>query len=84
LGVEENGCVTFRIEGPSKGQHNRERRAALARASGLLHQLTASLKPLAAEGESPELTEALRVLSGWLEAERERSDPVLALGPRAP
>jgi hypothetical protein len=34
---------------------NRERRVALARASGLLQQLTSSLMPLTAESAEPEL-----------------------------
>src|SRR5215467_12030993 len=43
-----NGAVTFLVDG-GKGVRNRERRAALARASELLRQLTSSLMPLAAE-----------------------------------
>jgi hypothetical protein len=39
----------------TKGIRNREKRIALARASGLLQQLTSSLRPLATESAEPEL-----------------------------
>src|SRR5215471_18962395 len=55
-----NGAATFLVDG-GKGVRNRERRAALARASGLLEQLTSTLMPLAAESTEPKLvTESLQ------------------------
>src|SRR5262249_25008300 len=42
-----SGTTTFLVDASTKSIRNRERRAALARPSGLLQQLTSSLKPLA-------------------------------------
>jgi hypothetical protein len=53
--VGQNGTTTFLINGSIKSIRNRERRVALARASGLLQQLTSSLMPLTAESAEPEL-----------------------------
>src|SRR5262249_28191113 len=44
-----------RDEGSSRAARNRARRVALARASGLLRQLTLTLMALARESEEPEL-----------------------------
>ena len=49
-----SGTTTFLVDGSTKIIRNRERRAALARASELLKQLTSSLMPLAAESAEPE------------------------------
>jgi hypothetical protein len=49
-----SGTTTFLVDGSTKSIRNRERRAALARASELLKQLTSSLMPLAAESAEPE------------------------------
>jgi hypothetical protein len=71
--VGGNGAVTFLVDG-GKAVRNRVRRVALARASGLLQQLTSSLKPLAAESEEPELVaETLQLLFDWIARERERA-----------
>jgi len=71
--VGENGAVTFLVDG-GKGVRNRERRVVLARASGLLQQLTSSLMPLAAESEEPEVVaETLQQLFDWIARERERA-----------
>ena len=51
--MEENGITTFLVDGSTKGLRNRERCAALARASGLLQQLTTSLMALAVESAEP-------------------------------
>ena len=62
------------IDGSSKRVRHRERRIALERAAGLLQQLTATLKPLTAVSEDPELaTEGLQLLFDWLAEERERA-----------
>src|SRR5262245_35007922 len=67
-----NGRTTFLINGSSKGLRNRERRIGLAKASSLLQQLAASLKPIQAESGEPGLaTEGLALLFGWIAAERE-------------
>ena len=50
----ENGVVTVLVDGGTQGVRNRERRVVLARALGLLQQLTSCLKPLAAESAEPE------------------------------
>src|SRR5215469_14791586 len=69
-----NGAVTFLVDGSSKGLRNRERRVALARASGFLQQLTSTLMPLAAESAEPELVaESLQLLFDWIRRERERA-----------
>src|SRR5215831_14139471 len=61
--VGENGTTTFLVNGSTRSLRNRERRAALARASGLLQQLTTSLMALQAESEEPELVvETLQLL----------------------
>lgn len=58
----ENG-TTYLVDGSTKRLHNRERRAALAKASELLRQLRSCLRPLAAESEEPEhVTEGLGLL----------------------
>src|SRR5215472_12276777 len=58
-----NGVVTFLVDGSTRGLRNRERRVALARASGLLQQLTTSLMALQGESEEPELVvETLQLL----------------------
>src|SRR5262249_554539 len=68
-----NGAITFLVDG-GKGVRNRERRVVLARASGLLQQLTSSLMPLAAESEEPEVVaETLQQLFDWIARERERA-----------
>jgi hypothetical protein len=73
-GVGENGAVTFLVDG-GKGVRNRERRVALAQASGLLQQLTSTLMALAAESAEPELVaETLRRLFDWITRERERAE----------
>jgi len=51
--MEKNGVTTFLVDGSTRGLRNRERRAALARGSELLRQLTSTLMPLAAESEEP-------------------------------
>jgi hypothetical protein len=69
-----NGTATFLVNGSTRGLRNRERRIALARASGLLQQLTSALRPLAAESAEPELVaETLRLLFDWIARERERA-----------
>ena len=69
-----NGVTTFLIDGSSKGLRNRERRVALARASELLKQLTASLMALRAESADPEpVAENLQRLFDWITRERERA-----------
>jgi len=73
-----NGTTTYLVEGSSKAVRNRERRAALARASELLRQLTSSLMPLAAESEERELVaETLQLLFDWIARERERATTAL-------
>ena len=68
-----NGTTTFLVDG-SKSIRNRVRRAALARASELLRQLTSSLMPLTAESAEPELVaESLQLLFDWIATERERA-----------
>ena len=72
--VGGSGTTTFLVDGSTRGLRNRERRAALARASELLRQLTSTLMPLAAESEEPELVaENLQLLFDWLARERERA-----------
>jgi hypothetical protein len=72
--VGESGVTTFLVNGTGRAVRNRERRAALARASELLKQLTSSLMPLAPESAEPELVaENLQILSDWLTTERERA-----------
>jgi hypothetical protein len=72
-GVGENGAVTFLVDG-GKSIRNRERRVALAQASGLLQQLRSSLMPLAAESAEPELVaETLQLLFDWIVRERKRA-----------
>src|SRR5215831_9347134 len=46
-----NGSTTYLINGTTRGLRNRDRRIALARASALLQQLAATLKPLQAGSE---------------------------------
>src|SRR5215831_14734448 len=76
--VGQNGTTTYLVEGSSKAVRNRERRAALARASELLKQLTSSLMPLAAESEERELVaETLQLLFDWIARERERATTAL-------
>src|SRR5215472_9299966 len=61
--VGGNGTTTILINGSTKGLRNRERRAALAKASALLQQLAATLRPLRAGNEQPGLaTEGLALL----------------------
>ncbi len=64
-----SGTTTFLVDGGTKSIRNRERRAALARASELLKQLTSSLMPLAAESAEPRL----QLLFDWIARERERA-----------
>jgi hypothetical protein len=72
--VGQNGTTTFLINGSASSIRNRERRVALARASGLLQQLTSSLMPLRAESADPEsVAENLRLLFDWITTERERA-----------
>jgi hypothetical protein len=72
-GEGKNGTTTYLVEGSSKAVHNRERRAALARASELLKQLTSSLMPLTAESEPEVVAENLQLLFDWIATERERA-----------
>ena len=68
-----NGTTTFLVDG-GKSIRNRVRRAALARASELLRQLTSSLMPLTAESAEPELVaESVQLLFDWIATERERA-----------
>src|SRR5262249_31983035 len=61
--IGENGVTTFLVNGSTRGVRNRERRVALAKATGLLEQLTSSLMPLRARGAEPELVvETLQLL----------------------
>ena len=72
--VGQNGTASYLVEGSSKAVRNRERRVALARASGLLQQLRSSLMPLLAESAEPELVaESLQLLFDWIARERERA-----------
>jgi len=69
-----NGAVTFLVEGSTRALRNRERRVALARASGLLQQLTSALRPLALKSAEPEVVaETLQQLFDWIARERERA-----------
>jgi len=69
-----NGVTTFLVDGSTRGLRNRDRRAALARASGFLQQLTSTLMPLRAESAEPELVaESLQMLFDWIARERERA-----------
>jgi hypothetical protein len=68
-----NGVVKVLVDG-GKGVRNRERRAALARASGLLKQLADAIEPLAAGGEEG-VAEPLQTLFDWLREQRERATP---------
>jgi hypothetical protein len=61
----ENGRTEFAVS-PSI------RHARLAKASELLLQLTACLRPIAAESEDPELAELLQHVYDWVARERER------------
>jgi hypothetical protein len=62
------------INGSASSIRNRERRVALARASGLLQQLRSSLMPLLAESADPEpVAENLQRLFDWITRERERA-----------
>jgi hypothetical protein len=70
----ENGVTTFLVDGSTRGLRNRERRAALARASELLRQLRSTLMPLTAESEEPGfVAENLQLLFDWITEERERA-----------
>jgi hypothetical protein len=81
--VGENGTATILVGGSTRGLRNRERRVALAKVSGLLQQLAAELKPLAAESEGRGLvTEALGLLWNWLSDERERLTEGARHGPQ--
>jgi hypothetical protein len=72
--VGQNGTTTYLVAGTGQAVRNRERRAALAKASELLKQLTTTLLPLAAGGAEPGLVaESLQMLSNWIAAERERA-----------
>jgi hypothetical protein len=72
--VGQNGTTTFLINGSASSIRNRERRVALARASGLLQQLRSSLMPLLAESADPEpVAENLQRLFDWITRERERA-----------
>jgi hypothetical protein len=80
-----SGVTTFLVHGSSKSLRNRERRVALARASGLLQQLTATLMPLTAESEEPELVaETLQRLFDWIARERERATAPHSIGEGVP
>ncbi|HMF28089.1 MAG TPA: hypothetical protein VKE42_04915 [Candidatus Cybelea sp.] len=69
-----SGTTTFLVDGSTRGLRNRERRAALARASELLRQLTSTLMPLAVESEEPGfVAENLQLLFDWIARERERA-----------
>jgi hypothetical protein len=68
-----NGVIKVLVDG-GKGVRNRERRAALARASGLLKQLADAIEPLAAGGEEG-VAEPLQTLFDWLREQRERATP---------
>ena len=72
--VGQDGTTTYLVNGTGKGVRNRERRAALARASELLKQLTATIMPLRAESADPEpVAENLQLLYDWIARERERA-----------
>jgi hypothetical protein len=82
--VGENGVVTFLVDG-GKAVRNRERRAALARGSELLRQLTSTLMPLAGESAEPELVaETLQQLFDWIAGERERATAPPSIGEGVP
>jgi len=71
--IGKNGTTTYLVNGRSTSVRNRERRAALARVSGLLHQLATCLQPLRQESEERGLaTEGLGCLFNWLSDEQER------------
>ena len=71
--IGKNGTTTYLVNGRSTSVRNRERRAALARVSSLLHQLATCLQPLRQESEEPGLaTEGLGCLFNWLSDEQER------------
>jgi hypothetical protein len=53
--VGVNGKTTYLLDGSTRQLRNRERRAALVRASALLNQLRDALRPLTAASEEPEL-----------------------------
>lgn len=66
----QNGTTTYLVDGSSQAVRNRERRAALAKASTLLQQLTYCLERLAAESDDPALAmEGLGMLFDWLRVE---------------
>ena len=70
--VGQNGTTTYLVNGTGKAVRNRERRAALVRASELLKQLTATIMPLRAESADPEsVAENLQLLYDWIARERE-------------
>jgi hypothetical protein len=69
------------VEGSSARIRNRDRRAALAKATALLQQFGVALRPLVAESEEPELaTEGLGLWFNWIVEERERFTTVPRLG----
>jgi hypothetical protein len=71
--IGQNGTTTYLVNGRSTSVRNRERRAALARVSSLLHQLATCLQPLRQESDEPGLaTEGLGCLFNWLSDEQER------------
>jgi hypothetical protein len=79
--VGGSGTTTFLVDGSSNAVRNRERRVALARASGLLQQLTSSLMPLAGGSAEPEVVaENLQILFDWIARERERATAPHSIG----
>jgi hypothetical protein len=72
--VGKNGISTILISGTTGALQNRERRAALARASSLLQQLASCVTPLKSDSDEPGLlVEALGLLFDWIRDERERA-----------
>jgi hypothetical protein len=68
--VGENGVSTILVNSSTRSMRDRERRAALAKASTLLQQLTSCLEPLATVSDDPALAmEALGMLFDWLNVE---------------
>jgi hypothetical protein len=74
--VGENGVSTFLVNSSTRSIRDRERRAALAKASTLLQRLTSCLRPLATVSEDPTLAmEALTMLFDWLDVELSTAAP---------
>lgn len=76
--VGQNGTTTYLVNGTGKAVRNRERRAALARASELLKQLTRVVTALD-PGDNTILGH-LEAVSVWLNSERERATSTPRIG----